>query len=111
MNASVIISIIGVCISAIPAVVVLIFNLKGSKRTDTKDIAREAEEKAETKILLRQIGADVSDVKSNMSTMRVDIKDLREKVIVVEQSAKSAHKRIDDYMIANHLQEVIGHVD
>lgn len=111
MNASVIISIIGVCISAISAVVVLIFNLKGSKRTDTKDIAREAEEKAETKILLRQIGADVSDVKSNMSTMRVDIKDLREKVIIVEQSAKSAHKRIDDYMKANHLQEVIGHVE
>lgn len=110
MNASAIISIIGVCVSAISVVVVLIFNLKGNKRTDTKDIVREAEEKAETKILLRQIGADVSDVKGNMSTIRADIKDLTERVVIVEQSTKSAHKRIDDYMKSNY-PEVIGHVE
>lgn len=110
MSAPVIISLVGVCISAISVVVVLVFNLKGSKRTDTKDIAREAEERAETKILLRQIGADVSDVKSNMSTMRTDIKDLSERVVIVEQTAKSAHKRIDDYMKTSY-PEVIGHVE
>lgn len=111
MNASTIISIIGICISAISVIVVLVFNLKGSKRTDNKDIAREAEEKAENKIMLRQISADVSDVKSGMSTMRIDIKELNERVVVVEQSTKSAHKRLDDFMKTNHQQEVNGHVE
>ena len=112
MSASAIISIIGTCISAVSVLVVLIFNLKGSKRTDNKDIAREAEEKAETKIMLRQICADVSDVKGNMTTIRSDMQDLNRRVVVVEQSTKSAHKRIDDFMqVGNHHQEVMAHVE
>ena len=38
---------------------------------------------------------EVEEIKNEIKTVKQDIEKLRERVIIVEQSAKSAHKRID----------------
>ena len=41
------------------------------------------------------IRSDVSEIKSGLRGMQEESKDTRERLIAVEQSAKQAHKRID----------------
>ena len=91
-------------ISFLSMVATLIFNIKSSKKSDTKDVQKEAEEKAETKIMLKQISEDVSEMKSNFSSIREDVKGLTERMVIVEHSLKSAHKRLDS--LAGNKQEV-----
>ena len=82
------VSIVSVCAS-------VFFGLKNHKRADTKEVQQEAEDKAETKIMLRQISTDVSDMKGNMNSMRDSLRDLTGQVALVERSVKRAHERID----------------
>ena len=46
---------------------------------------------------LDQIGADVRDIKYDITAVKKDVQGLKERMIMVEQSTKSAHKRLDDY--------------
>ena len=50
-------------------------------------------------IYINEVKTDVSnkwnEIKSDMRNMRNDIQDLRDRLIIVEQSTKSAHHRLD----------------
>ena len=46
-------------------------------------------------VKLENIGNGVNEIKSDMRNMRNDIQDLRDRLIIVEQSTKSAHHRLD----------------
>ena len=37
-------------------------------------------------------------LKSDMRNMKDDVRELRDRVIKVEESTKSAHRRLDDYI-------------
>lgn len=67
-------------------------NLKRNKATDDK---KDATEMTTVIVKLESIGTGVTEIKSDMRNIREDIQDLRERVVVVEQSTKSAHHRID----------------
>ena len=73
----------------------LFYASRNSKRADTADIARAAAESATINTKLDQIGIDVRDIKRDMATVKKDVQELTERVIIVEQSAKSAHHRLD----------------
>lgn len=49
----------------------------------------------EIAIKLENISNNTLEIKNEIKTVKQDIEKLRERVIIVEQSAKSAHKRID----------------
>lgn len=67
-------------------------SLKRYERIDTKN---EASQLTTVIIKLENISAGIAEIKSEMSNVKCDIKEDRERLIIVEESTKSAHKRID----------------
>lgn len=75
------------------------FGLSTKSRNDRKDIKDDTEEKAATHTLLmtklENIADDVKDIKRDYRETNADVQNLRERVVAVEQSLKSYHKRLD----------------
>ena len=69
-----------------------IANLKRNKASDDK---KDATEMTTVIVKLESIGTGVTEIKSDMKNIRQDLQELRERVVVVEQSTESAHYRID----------------
>lgn len=65
------------------------------KRNSASDIKKEAVETATINVKLDTISKGVDDIKLEQKSTSKDIKDLNERMIMVEQSTKSAHHRID----------------
>lgn len=71
------------------------FGMKNSKRTDTKDIEERVKRDTIVNTKLDEIGNNVKNIKDDVSTVRQDIQNIDKRLIIVEQSVKSAHHRID----------------
>lgn len=79
--------------------------LKGTKRADTSDIERRATEQAKVNVKLDGIADDCRVIKSDMSSVKKDVQNLSERLVIVEQAVKSAHKRIDEMRDSNSRRE------
>lgn len=88
---------IPVIISLIALVASIYFNGGSKKRTETADAVQKAAETATINVKLDQIGQDVRDIKYDITSVKRDVQDLDKRMVAVEQSTKSAHKRIDDH--------------
>lgn len=77
------------CIMAIIAIVTL-------ARNGRKDTSQEAEQRASMSADLKYIRGSIDDIKVENRVMRQDVGDLKVKVTEIDQSVKSAHKRLDD---------------
>ena len=77
------------CIMAIVAIVTL---AKNSKKDTTDDAIQRASLAADVKYIRNS----VDDIKVESKTTSKEVGDLKIKVIEIEQSVKSAHKRLDD---------------
>jgi predicted nucleic acid-binding Zn-ribbon protein len=86
---------IALLISIISVVFSVYFGMKNNKRSDTKEI--EARVMNDTKInaKLDNISLTMQDVKTEISTMREDLKAYNERLIKVEESCKQAQHRLD----------------
>lgn len=69
--------------------------LKNLKRADTSDIETRAKDHATVNVKLDNIATDCREIKADMSSVKTDVQKLSERLVVVEQSVKSAHHRID----------------
>lgn len=85
---SLLIGILG-CASAI------YFGLKNNRRNDVSDIKADAVQEATVNVKLDEIGRDVKDIKYDMSKTKEKVDSIDKRLIIVEQSTKSAHKRLD----------------
>lgn len=74
--------------SLLIAALALYRNVKGDTKTD-------AGQMMEVIVKLETINENVKDVKADMKDVKAEVEKMKERIIVVEQSAKSAHKRID----------------
>lgn len=81
-------------LSLLVAIVVAIANLRKDHEQSDR---REASETTTLIVKLENINNGVNEIKSDMRNMRDDIQDLRDRLIIVEQSTKSAHHRIDTF--------------
>ena len=77
-----------------------VFSAVSSKmRNDRKDTEQETEDRASTHTLLmtklENIADDVKDIKRDYRETNAEVQNLRERVVAVEQSLKSYHKRLD----------------
>lgn len=86
---------VALLISIVSVVCAVFFGLKNSKRADTSDAEKKAVETATINVKLDGIAGDVRDIKYDMTAVKKDVQGLTERMIVVEQSTKSAHHRID----------------
>lgn len=79
-------------ISLLIASVALLRNLKG----DTKN---EGAQVSEILVKMELVQSDLKEIKADFKaeirTLKSDLESIKERMVVVEQSAKSAHKRID----------------
>lgn len=88
IEVAILISIVSVCFA-------IYFGLKSSRRNDIKDIQEKAERDTRINIKLDDISGDVKDVKYDISSVKKKVDDMDRRLIIVEQSTKSAHHRID----------------
>ncbi len=79
-------------ISLLIASVALLRNLKG----DTKN---EGAQVSEILVKMELVQSDLKEIKADFKaeirTLKADLESIKERMVVVEQSVKSAHKRID----------------
>lgn len=71
-----------------------ITNLKRNKSNDDK---KDATEMTTVIVKLENIGTGIAEIKSEMTNVKNDLKESRERIIKVEESAKQAHKRLDSF--------------
>ena len=91
----VLISVVALFVTLISVTFAIYFGLKSTKRSDNSDIEKKATEAATINVKLDQIGGDVRDIKYDVTGVKKDFQALSERVVKVEESAKSAHHRID----------------
>ncbi|HUM44154.1 MAG TPA: hypothetical protein PKI14_14525 [Fervidobacterium sp.] len=65
------------------------------RRNSKKDDQHDAAQLTTVIVKLENIGIGITEIKSEMSNLKNDIKESRERLIKVEESAKQAHKRLD----------------
>ena len=71
------------------------YSYKNSNRSSDKEIEERAREMATVNQKLDGIAQDTNDTKKIVTDTRSDVSKLSERVVIVEQSAKSAHHRLD----------------
>ena len=84
-------------ISMLIAAIALWRNFKG----DTK---QDAGEMTTVIVKLETISENVKEIKADIKDVKTDIDKLKERLVVVEQSTKSAHKRIDSLHDENEAE-------
>ena len=88
ISLAIVVSIISLCFSAY-------FGLRNNKRSDTKDLEERVKSDTRINMKLDNISVAVADVKKEVASMREDIASHNGRLIKLEASAKSAHRRID----------------
>lgn len=86
---------ITILISAVATAFAIFFGLKSNRREDVKTIEERAAKNAEIIYKLDTISGTVTDIKDDVSTTRKKIEEMDRRLVIVEQSSKSAHHRID----------------
>ena len=83
-------------ITALAAAVAIYFALKGGRRSDCQDSAQNAKTLTKIETTLEGVRNGVDDIRVEMRSQQRQINDVSERVARVEESAKSAHHRIDE---------------
>lgn len=95
MNTSIIISAVGLLISALSVTCAIYFSRKTSRKSDLKDIERRVAERTETNMKLDEINRNTQEIRYDVTSVKKDVQKHGEKIIEIEASAKQAHHRLD----------------
>lgn len=93
---------VALVISALSLIFAVYSGVNSLKRTAKNDDKRDASELTTVIVKLETISNGITEIKSEMGNVKLDVKDLRDRIIVAEQSCKQAHKRLDSF--ENRLQ-------
>lgn len=85
-------------LSFLVAAIALSRNLKG-------DVKNDAGQQTEIIVKLETINENVKEIKTDIKDVKSDIEKMKERLVVVEQSCKSAHKRIDSLHNESEAEE------
>lgn len=88
---------ITVLISAVSVAFAIFFGLKSNKRADSAEIADRVARDTKINVKLDDIGGDVKEIRYDISETKKQVAEMDKRLVIVEQSAKSAHHRLDDY--------------
>ena len=84
---------IATIISLLIAAAALFRNIKGDTKNDGAQISEILVKMELVQSDLKEIKADF---KAEIRTLKSDLESIKERMVIVEQSTKSAHKRIDE---------------
>ena len=89
---------ISLLLSGVSVAFAIFFGICSKQRNEKKE-QEDAEQRATTDTMvmvkLENIADDLKDIKRELRENREEMKTLRERVVIVEQSLKSYHKRLD----------------
>lgn len=86
----------GTIISLAIAFCALLFTALSFRRTSGLDISTTAAERATMRADLQYIRQSIDDIKLENRAIQKDVTEMKAKIVEIEQSTKSAHKRLDD---------------
>jgi septal ring factor EnvC (AmiA/AmiB activator) len=86
---------VALLISIVSVAFSIYFGLKNSKHTDTKDIEEKVRRDTVINTKLDGISQTMNEIKTDIASMHSEINSHNNRLIIVEQSVKSAHKRLD----------------
>lgn len=86
---------LAVVVSIISVVMSAYFGFRNAHKEDTKAIEKRVEDNTKINIKLDNICLQTSDIKSELTQIKEDIKVNNDRLIKVEESCKSAHHRLD----------------
>ena len=83
-------------ISLSVAILALFFTALSFRRTSHQDTSAAAIDRATMTADIKYIRNSIDDIKVENRSIQKDVSELKTKVVEIEQSTKSAHKRLDD---------------
>ena len=87
---------ISLLLSGVSVACAIFFGICSKQRNEKKDTQEDAEQRATTDTMVMvKLADDLKDIKRESRENREEMKTLRERVVIVEQSLKSYHKRLD----------------
>lgn len=78
------------------AVITIIYNLR---RNAKKDTSEDAAQMATVITELKSISSGIDDIKKEITSIKDDVKENRDRTTRLEESCKQAHKRIDEIIL------------
>ena len=90
---------IPVAISALSLVVSVVVGFSAIKSRNFSETKQETSQLTTLIVKLENIANGVNEIKADMKNVNEDVRELRDRIIKVEESTKHAHKRIDDYLL------------
>lgn len=92
-------------ISLAAVAISLVFGVLNATRSGQSDIRdqleaakQQAAQQAKIETSLSVIQRDTGDIKAEMKGLKSDLQDVTRRLVIVEQSTKSAHHRIDELL-------------
>ena len=82
-------------ISLLVAFTMMIINASNFKRNRRADDQQDATERTTLIVKIEAINNGINEIKTDLRSLRGDVRELQDRMIVVEQSTKSVHHRVD----------------
>lgn len=81
----------------VSVVAAVYFAFKSNSRANNDEVSKKAQADAILSQKLDSISDDTKEIRKEITDVKVKVNDLSERVVMVEQSTKSAHNRLDRY--------------
>lgn len=81
----------------VSVVAAVYFAFKSNSRANNDEVSKKAQVDAILSQKLDSISDDTKEIRKEITNVKVKVNDLSERVVMVEQSTKSAHNRLDRY--------------
>lgn len=81
----------------VSVVAAVYFAFKSNSRANNDEVSKKAQVDAILSQKLDSISDDTKEICKEITDVKVKVNDLSERVVMVEQSTKSAHRRLDRY--------------
>lgn len=86
---------LSIIISALALSFSIYMGIRNNRKDDKKEITDKVARDTKINCKLDEISSNVKDIKYDVSATKNKVDDMDKRLVVVEQSAKSAHHRID----------------
>lgn len=87
---------IALLISLISVAFAVFSGIVNLKRNNTRDVTEDATQMATVITELKSISNGIDDIKKEITSIKDDVKENRDRTTRLEESCKQAHKRIDE---------------
>lgn len=81
----------------VSVVAAVYFAFKSNSRANNDEVSKKAQVDAILSQKLDSISDDTKEIRKEITDVKVKVNDLSERLVMVEQSTKSAHHRLDRY--------------